>query len=80
MHFILLLIFRTFSRQSTPKKVSFRKLFESGKAKTAVYLPFQKALQSYKQKKKGNGYSPMKDKMQITTKVRASLPPEIISG
>ncbi|KOB75939.1 putative DNA topoisomerase 2-binding protein 1 [Operophtera brumata] len=68
------------SLQSTPKRVSFKKFIENGKAKTAVYLPFQKYIKNYKQKKKANGYSPIKGQMQITTKVRASLPAEVVSG
>lgn len=64
---------RSFSRQSTPKRVSFRKLIENGKAKTAQYLPFHKYIQNYKEKKKFNDYSPIKGKMQVTTKVMASL-------
>ncbi|XP_075982483.1 uncharacterized protein LOC142980815 [Anticarsia gemmatalis] len=64
----------TFSRQSTPKKVSFRKLIESGKEKTANYLPFQKYIQNYKLKKKATGYSPIKNKMQVSTKIQATLP------
>uniref|UniRef100_A0A2A4K6L6 ZAD domain-containing protein n=3 Tax=Heliothis virescens TaxID=7102 RepID=A0A2A4K6L6_HELVI len=63
----------TFSRQSTPKKVSFRKLIESGKEKTANYLPFQKYIQNYKLKKKASSYSPIKGKMQVSTKIKASL-------
>lgn len=64
---------RTFSRQSTPKKVSFRKLIESGKEKTANYLPFQKYIQNYKLKKKASSYSPIKGKMQVSTRIKASL-------
>lgn len=60
--------------------MSFRKFIENGKAKTAVYLPFQKYIQNYKQKKKANGYSPIKGKMQIISKIRASLPAEVVSG
>ncbi|KAJ0181215.1 hypothetical protein K1T71_003300 [Dendrolimus kikuchii] len=64
----------SFSRQSTPKRVSFRKLIENGKAKTAQYLPFHKYIQNYKEKKKFNDYSPIKGKMQVSTKIRATVP------
>lgn len=64
----------TFSRQSTPKKVSFRKLIESGKEKTSNYLPIQKYIQSFRLKKNANAYSPIKSKLQVSTKVEASLP------
>ncbi|KAI8429930.1 hypothetical protein MSG28_000399 [Choristoneura fumiferana] len=61
----------TFSNHSTPKKVSFRKFFETSKAKTSNYLPFRKYIQSYRQKKKINNYSPIKDKLQVTGKLKA---------
>ncbi|KAG6460737.1 hypothetical protein O3G_MSEX012184 [Manduca sexta] len=64
----------TFSRQSTPKKVSFRKFIENGKAKTSIHLPFQKYIQNYKLKKKATAYSPIKGKLQVSTKIKASLP------
>ncbi|KAL4704814.1 hypothetical protein ACJJTC_001289 [Scirpophaga incertulas] len=63
----------SFSRQSTPKRVSFRKLIETGKAKTSNYIPFKKYIQNYKQKKKMNTYSPIEAK-QISSKIRLSLP------
>ncbi|XP_059049368.1 uncharacterized protein LOC131844478 [Achroia grisella] len=66
----------SFSRQSTPKKVSFRQFIENSKAKTSNYLPFRKYLQSYRQKKKTN-YSPIGGKMQVTSKIRACLPEAI---
>jgi hypothetical protein len=66
---------RSFSRQSTPKRVSFRKLIETGKAKTANYIPFKKYIQNYKQKKKVNSYSPISNgKMQTSSRLRVSLP------
>ncbi|GBP80840.1 DNA topoisomerase 2-binding protein 1 [Eumeta japonica] len=37
---------------STPKKISFRKLIEDGKAKTSNYIPFRRYLENYKQKKR----------------------------
>lgn len=79
MQILIIFNFRS-SSQSTPKRVSFRKFIENGKAKTAVYLPFQKYIQNYKQKKKANGYSPIKGPIQITSKLRASLPAEVVSG
>lgn len=66
--------FRSFSRQSTPKRVSFRKIIETGKAKTSNYIPFKKYIQNYKQKKKANTYSPIEGKMQTSSKIRLSLP------
>ncbi|CAG4922984.1 unnamed protein product [Colias eurytheme] len=66
------------SRQSTPKKVSFKKFIENGKAKTAVYLPFRKYIQNYKQKKKATNYSPINSKMEVTSRVQATFP-EIVS-
>ncbi|CAG9782982.1 unnamed protein product [Diatraea saccharalis] len=64
----------SFSRQSTPKRVSFRKLIETGKAKTSNYIPFKKYIQNYKQKKKVDSYSPINGKMQSSSKIRLSLP------
>ncbi|XP_072935972.1 uncharacterized protein [Epargyreus clarus] len=67
------------SKQSTPKKVSFRKFIENGKAKTAVYLPFRKYIQNYRQKKKSCEYSPINsNKTQVISKIQATLP-EVIS-
>ncbi|XP_061712195.1 uncharacterized protein LOC133521313 [Cydia pomonella] len=60
----------TFSNQSTPKKVSFRKFFETSKVKTSNYLPFRKYIQSYRLKKKVNSYSPIKDKLQATSRLK----------
>ncbi|VVC95412.1 unnamed protein product [Leptidea sinapis] len=68
----------SFSRQSTPKKVSFKKFIENGKAKTAVYLPFKKYIQNYKLKKKGSDYSPINSKMEVTSRIQATIP-EVIS-
>ncbi|CAH2237501.1 jg12834 [Pararge aegeria aegeria] len=65
------------SRQSTPKKVSFRKFIENGKAKTSVYLPFKKYIQNYKLKKKANNYSPINTKAQVTSRIQAIFPEEI---
>ncbi|CAG9575854.1 unnamed protein product [Danaus chrysippus] len=62
------------SKQSTPKKVSFRKFIENGKAKTAVYLPFKKYIQNYKLKKKMSNYSPINSKQQITSTIQATIP------
>lgn len=62
------------SRQSTPKRVSFRKFIETSKAKTSNYIPFKKYIQNYKQKKKANCYSPIEGKMQISSKIRMSMP------
>ncbi|XP_041973827.1 uncharacterized protein LOC121729393 [Aricia agestis] len=64
----------SFSRQSTPKKVSFRKFIENGKAKTAVYLPFKKYIQNYKLKKKVATYSPINSKTQVTSTIQATFP------
>ncbi|XP_052737315.1 uncharacterized protein LOC112045665 [Bicyclus anynana] len=65
------------SRQSTPKKVSFRKFIENGKAKTSVYLPFKKYIQNYKLKKKANNYSPINTKTQVISRIQATYPEEI---
>lgn len=65
------------SKQSTPKKVSFRKFIENGKAKTSVYLPFRKYIQNYKLKKKVTNYSPINSKREIISKIQASLPEEV---
>ncbi|XP_063833459.1 uncharacterized protein LOC135082605 [Ostrinia nubilalis] len=62
------------SRQSTPKRVSFRKLIETGKAKTSNYIPFRKYIQNYKEKKKATNYSPIEGKMQLSSKIRLSMP------
>ncbi|XP_026484952.2 uncharacterized protein LOC113392641 [Vanessa tameamea] len=67
----------SFSRQSTPKKVSFRKFIENGKAKTSVYLPFKKYIQNYKMKKKATNYSPINSKTQVISKIQACLPEEV---
>ncbi|KAI5634758.1 zinc-finger associated domain (zf-AD) domain-containing protein [Phthorimaea operculella] len=67
----------SFSKQSTPKKVSFRKWIETSKEKTSNYLPFRKYIQNYKQKKSISNYSPIKHKMQVTSHIQASLPDTI---
>ncbi|CAH2099859.1 unnamed protein product [Euphydryas editha] len=68
----------SFSKQSTPKKVSFRKFLENGKAKTSVYLPFRKYIQNYKLKKKVSNYSPINSKTQtITSQIQACIPEEV---
>ncbi|CAF4883222.1 unnamed protein product [Pieris macdunnoughi] len=68
----------SFSRQSTPKKVSFRKFIENGKAKTSVYIPFRKIIQNYKDKRK-TSYSPIvNSKTQVVSTVQATYP-EIVS-
>ncbi|XP_013194991.1 uncharacterized protein LOC106138399 isoform X2 [Amyelois transitella] len=65
----------SFSRQSTPKKVSFRNFIESSKAKTTNYFPFRKYIENYKQKKRNSAYSPIKDgKLQVSSKIRLSMP------
>ncbi|CAH0722614.1 unnamed protein product, partial [Brenthis ino] len=75
---ILLESFSTSSKQSTPKKVSFRKFIENGKAKTAVYLPFRKYIQNYKLKKKVTNYSPINSKtQQVTSRIQACLPEDV---
>ncbi|XP_034841280.1 uncharacterized protein [Maniola hyperantus] len=65
------------SRQSSPKKVSFRKFIENGKAKTSVYLPFKKYIENYKLRKKANNYSPINAKAQVTSRIQATFPEEI---
>ncbi|CAG9108104.1 unnamed protein product [Plutella xylostella] len=64
----------SFSRQSTPKRVSFRKLIEDGKQKTSNYFHFKKHVQNVKKVT----HSPLKGKLQVTSKIKASLP-EIVS-
>lgn len=59
---------------STPRKVSFRKLIEDGKAKTSNYIPFKRYIKNYKLKKKEALYSPVTPKSQRLAQIQITEP------
>ncbi|XP_013144506.1 PREDICTED: uncharacterized protein LOC106107996 isoform X2 [Papilio polytes] len=65
--------FRTSSKHSTPKKVTFRNWIETSKAKTSNYFPFRKYIDNYRLKRKSNNYAPINSK-SVTSTIRTTFP------